>query len=68
MATPHRARPRLMLLFTTTGYEAREFVQAGSSSACDTVLGSDRCHVMTPGRTEPYRCASRGPRKPRSIS
>ena len=28
MATPHRARPRLMLLFTTTGYEAREFVQA----------------------------------------
>ena len=46
MTTPHRARPRLMLLFTTTGYEAREFVQAAQHLGVDTVLGSDRCHVL----------------------
>ena len=46
MAIPHRARPRLMLLFTTTGYEAREFVQAAQQLGVDTVLGSDRCHVL----------------------
>jgi len=46
MITPHHARPRLMLLFTTTGYEAREFVQAAQQLGVDTVLGSDRCHVL----------------------
>src|SRR5207245_9751074 len=46
MVTPHRARPRLMLLFTTTGYEAREFVQAAQQLGVDTVLGCDRCHVL----------------------
>src|SRR5262249_23407329 len=46
MATSHQARPRLMLLFTTTGYEAREFVQAAQQLGVDTVLGSDRCHVL----------------------
>jgi biotin carboxylase len=46
MTTPHSARPRLMLLFTTTGYEAREFVQAAQHLGVDTVLGSDRCHVL----------------------
>src|SRR5262249_26778263 len=46
MTTPHSARPRLMLLFTTTGYEAREFVQAARQLGVDTVLGSDRCHVL----------------------
>ena len=46
MTTPHSARPRLMLLFTTTGYEAREFVQAAQYLGVDTVLGSDRCHVL----------------------
>jgi len=35
-----------MLLFTTTGYEAREFVQAARQLGVDTVLGSDRCHVL----------------------
>ncbi len=35
-----------MLLFTTTGYEAREFVQAAQQLGVDTVLGSDRCHVL----------------------
>lgn len=46
MTTSHNARPRLMLLFTTTGYEAREFVQAAQHLGVDTVLGSDRCHVL----------------------
>jgi biotin carboxylase len=46
MRTPHRACPRLMLLFTTTGYEAREFVQAAQQIGVDIVLGSDRCHVL----------------------
>jgi biotin carboxylase len=46
MTTPHSARPRLMLLFTTTGYEAREFVQAAQHLGVDIVLGSDRCHVL----------------------
>ncbi len=46
MVTPHSARPCLMLLFTTTGYEAREFVQAAQQLGVDTVLGSDRCHVL----------------------
>jgi len=35
-----------MLLFTTTGYEAREFVQAAHQLGVETVLGSDRCHVL----------------------
>ena len=35
-----------MLLFTTTGYEVREFVQAAQQLGVDTVLGSDRCHVL----------------------
>ena len=46
MTTSQNARPRLMLLFTTTGYEAREFVQAAQHLGVDTVLGSDRCHVL----------------------
>jgi biotin carboxylase len=46
MLTSQSARPRLMLLFTTTGYEAREFVQAAQQLGVDTVLGSDRCHVL----------------------
>ena len=46
MTTPPSTRPRLMLLFTTTGYEAREFVQAAHQLGVETVLGSDRCHVL----------------------
>lgn len=46
MTTPPNAPPRLMLLFTTTGYEAREFVQAAQQLGVETVLGSDRCHVL----------------------
>ncbi|GIX45928.1 MAG: hypothetical protein KatS3mg131_0139 [Candidatus Tectimicrobiota bacterium] len=39
-------RPRLALLFTTTGYEAREFVDAARRLGVEVVLGSDRCHVL----------------------
>src|SRR5437879_11882487 len=46
MVTPRSARSRLMLLFTTTGHEAREFVQAAQQLGVETVLGSDRCHVL----------------------
>ena len=46
MIMPPSVRPRLMLLFTTTGYEAREFVQAAQQLGVETVLGSDRCHVL----------------------
>lgn len=46
MATPPISHPRLLLLFTTTGYEAREFVQAAQQLGVETVLGSDRCHVL----------------------
>jgi biotin carboxylase len=35
-----------MLLFTTTGYEAREFIQAAANLGVDTILGSDRCHIL----------------------
>jgi biotin carboxylase len=35
-----------MLLFTTTGYEAREFVQTATKLGVETVLGSNRCHVL----------------------
>ncbi len=46
MTTSQQTPPRLMLLFTTTGYEAREFVEAAQQLGLDTVLGSDRCHVL----------------------
>jgi biotin carboxylase len=35
-----------MLLFTTTGYEAREFVDTARQLGLDPILGSDRCHVL----------------------
>ena len=37
---------RLMLLYTTTGYEAREFVQTARRLGVDMLLGSDRCDVL----------------------
>jgi biotin carboxylase len=46
MTVHDHPRPRLVLLFTTTGYEAREFVQAAANLGVETVLGSDRCHVL----------------------
>ena len=37
---------RVMLLFATTGYEAREFLQAARHLGVETLLGSDRCHML----------------------
>lgn len=37
---------RLLLLFMTTGYDAREFVEAARKLGVDCVLGTDRCHVL----------------------
>lgn len=46
MTASQRLRPRVLLLFTTTGYEAQEFVQAAQQLGVETVLGSDRCHIL----------------------
>lgn len=46
MTQTAKTGPRVMLLFTTTGYEAREFVDAARQLGVDTILGSDRCHVL----------------------
>ena len=46
MATPAVGRSRLMLLYTTTGYEAREFIRTTRQLGVETVLGSDRCDVL----------------------
>lgn len=42
------ARPdrRLLLLFSTTGYEAGDFAAAAEKLGVACVFGSDRCHVM----------------------
>ena len=37
---------RLMLLYTTTGYEAREFVRTARDLGVEMLLGSDRCDVL----------------------
>lgn len=37
---------RLLLLFSTTGYEARDFAAAAEKLHVACVFGSDRCHVM----------------------
>ena len=46
MATDDYGSSRLMLLYTTTGYEAREFVRTARRLGVETVLGSDRCDVL----------------------
>ncbi len=35
-----------MLLYTTTGYEAREFIRTARHLGVETVLGSDRCDIL----------------------
>ncbi len=37
---------RVMLLFATTGYEGRDFVEAARRLGVRCVLGTDRCHVL----------------------
>lgn len=54
MSTPEReahgqdasARKRLLLLCTTTGYQAKAFVEAAQQLSLDVVFGTDRCHVL----------------------
>jgi len=45
MTAGHGVR-RLLLLCTTTGYQARSFVQAAEKLGLDVVFGTDRCHVL----------------------
>jgi biotin carboxylase len=39
-------RPRVLLLSTTTGYQAQAFVDAASKLGLEIVFGTDRCHVL----------------------
>lgn len=45
---------RLMLLFTTTGYNAQDFVHAANRMGVEVVFGTDRCHVLE----DPWRDAA----------
>ncbi len=38
--------PRLLLLFTTTGYNAEDFLRAAKKLGVEAVPGTDRCHVL----------------------
>jgi biotin carboxylase len=47
--TPHSAlrnSKRLLLLFTTTGYNAGDFVEAAQKLGVTVIPGTDRCHVL----------------------
>lgn len=47
MSEERVAHPRrVMLLFATTGYEGRDFVDAARRLGVACVLGTDRCHVL----------------------
>jgi hypothetical protein len=38
--------PRILLLCTTTGYQAQAFVDAAKKLGLEIVFGTDRCHVL----------------------
>jgi biotin carboxylase len=40
------AKPRILLLCTTTGYQAQAFVDAAEKLGLEVVFGTDRCHVL----------------------
>lgn len=40
------AKPRVLLLSTTTGYQAQAFVDAANKLGLEIVFGTDRCHVL----------------------
>jgi biotin carboxylase len=40
------AKPRILLLCTTTGYQAQSFVDAAEKLGLEVVFGTDRCHVL----------------------
>ena len=37
---------RILLLFTTTGYNAQDFVAAAKKLGIEVVAGTDRCHML----------------------
>ncbi len=39
-------KPRVLLLCTTTGYQAQAFVDAAEKLGLEVVFGTDRCHVL----------------------
>jgi biotin carboxylase len=39
-------KPRVLLLSTTTGYQAQSFVEAANKLGLEVVFGTDRCHVL----------------------
>jgi biotin carboxylase len=45
---------RLLLLFTTTGYNTQDFVAAATGLGVEVVFGTDRCHVLD----DPWRDAA----------
>ena len=38
--------PRVLLLYTTTGYQAEDFLKAARRLEIETLIGTDRCHVL----------------------
>ena len=40
------SNPRVLLLCTTTGYQAQAFVNAAKKLGLEIVFGTDRCHVL----------------------
>ena len=42
----HTSLKRILLLFTTTGYNAEDFVNAAKKLGVKVVPGTDRCHVL----------------------
>ncbi len=39
-------KPRVLLLATTTGYQAQAFVDAAEKLGLEVVFGTDRCHIL----------------------
>jgi biotin carboxylase len=39
-------RPRVLLLHTTTGYQAEDFLRAAAGLNVETVVGTDQCHRL----------------------
>jgi len=40
------AKPRILFLCTTTGYQTQAFVEAAQKLGLEVVFGTDRCHVL----------------------
>ena len=43
---PISPKPRILLLSTTTGYQAQAFADAAKKLGLEIVFGTDRCHVL----------------------